>query len=110
MSEKPNEAIVDEWKGLIESCANRPKGMKIDEWCRKEGVSKSNYYNWKSRLKKSEEVDDDQKPAIVKVDSESLIREYEDYVDLDFKILKVRVTERTPMKLLSRVIGVIRDA
>ena len=110
MSRKVNEATVEEWRELLESCDSRPKEMNLDTWCKEAGVSKSNYYYWKRRMKKPDMPDDGYKPVIVKINADTLQTEQEDFVDLDFHGIKIRVTDRTPMDLLSRVIGVIRDA
>ncbi len=111
MSRKVNETTVEEWKKLLESCDNRPKDMNLDEWCKEVGVSKSNYYYWKRRMKKPKvSGDSEPKPVIVKINSDTLKKEQVDYIDLDLCDLKIRVTDRTPMELLSKVIGVIRDA
>ena len=39
---------LSEWAEQIKECQNRPKGMKIDEWCQMHGITKANYY-WRLR-------------------------------------------------------------
>ena len=39
---------LSEWTQQIKECQNRPKGMKIDEWCQMHGITKANYY-WRLR-------------------------------------------------------------
>ena len=44
MEKKKREEVIEEWKGLIRDCENRPDEVRFDDWCRNAGVSKSNYY------------------------------------------------------------------
>ena len=39
---------LNEWADQIRECQNRPHGMKIDEWCSLNGITKANYY-WRLR-------------------------------------------------------------
>lgn len=39
---------LSEWAEQIRECQNRPKGMKVDEWCSQQGITKANYY-WRLR-------------------------------------------------------------
>ena len=39
---------LSEWAQQIKDCQNRPNGMKIDEWCQMNGMTKANYY-WRLR-------------------------------------------------------------
>ena len=110
MSRKINEATVEEWKGLLEACDSRPKDVNLDAWCKEAGVSKSNYYYWKRRIQGSNRTCDEHDPVIVKIDAKTFQSVQEDFVDLETGNIRIRVTDRTPMKLLSKVIEVIRDA
>ena len=65
---KKKEAVVEEWRRLISECENRPKGVKFSDWCKSVGVSKTNYYYWKKRLR---ELESDT-PQIVKVEADTL--------------------------------------
>lgn len=33
------EEVIEEWKGLIRDCENRPDDVRFDDWCRNAGVS-----------------------------------------------------------------------
>ena len=39
---------LSEWAEQIKECQNRPQGMKIDDWCQMNGITKANYY-WRLR-------------------------------------------------------------
>lgn len=39
---------LHEWALQIKECQNRPEGMKIEEWCNLNGITKANYY-WRLR-------------------------------------------------------------
>jgi hypothetical protein len=111
MSQKLNDTIVDEWRVLLEDCDNRPKTMNLGEWCKTAGVSKSNYYYWKRRIKSLDDGSiNDRSPLIVRVDTESLKSEREEYIDIDYKGFKIHVTDRTSMSLLKKVLQVACDA
>lgn len=68
---KKIEAVVEEWRRFIVECENRPKGVKFGDWCKSVGVSKTNYYYWKKRLR---ELESDT-PQIVKVEADELVSE-----------------------------------
>lgn len=39
---------LSEWTKQIREHQNRPQGMKEDEWCAQQGISKANHY-WRFR-------------------------------------------------------------
>ena len=39
---------LSEWAEQVRECQNRPRGMKIDEWCRLHDITKATYY-WRLR-------------------------------------------------------------
>lgn len=39
---------LSEWAEQIRECQNRPQGMKVEEWCAQQGITKANYY-WRLR-------------------------------------------------------------
>ena len=98
---------VEEWKALLKDCANRPEGMKFGDWCRKAGVSKSNYYYWKHRL----QDDSNDQPVVVRVNTEELDRSTEKgCVEIECNGFVIRVKDDTPMDLLSKSLEVIHNA
>ena len=94
---KKKEAVVEEWRRLIVECENRPKGVKFGDWCKSVGVSKTNYYYWKKRLR---ELESDT-PQIVKVEADELVSE-EGFIEVESGNARIRVTDNTPMELLRK--------
>jgi hypothetical protein len=43
-----NEINIQKWSTLIEECRN--SGVKITNWCKEKGVSKSQYYYWQKKI------------------------------------------------------------
>lgn len=43
-----DEINIQKWSKLIEECRN--SGMKIIQWCKEKGVSKSQYYYWQNKI------------------------------------------------------------
>lgn len=39
---------LSEWAQQIRECQNRPNGMKVEEWCSRQGITKAAYY-WRLR-------------------------------------------------------------
>lgn len=109
MGREKDEAAAKEWRGLLEDCENRPEGMKVGEWCQQSGVSKSNYYYWKKKMKDPSEVGD-QKPAIIKIDPDAFKKETDDYLEIECNGVRIRITDRTPMDLLTKVLEVSANA
>ena len=108
MEKKKREEVIEEWKGLIRDCENRPDEVRFDDWCRNAGVSKSNYYYWKRRIREAD--GEKQLPAVVKIDPETLRSKKDRFVDVEAGGVRIHVTESTPMGLLTKVLGVVTDA
>lgn len=47
------EYRLQAWAGLIKECMNRPKGMKVKEWCSERNISKDTYYYWFNKVRKA---------------------------------------------------------
>ena len=92
---KKKEAVVEEWRRLRAECENRPKGVKSSDWCKSVGVSKTNYYYWKKRLR---ELESDT-PQIVKVEADTLVSE-EGFIEVESGNARIRVTDNTPMEFI----------
>lgn len=35
---------LKQWSEQIRECQNRPSGMKVDDWCRRQGITRANDY------------------------------------------------------------------
>lgn len=35
---------LKQWSEQIRECQNRPSDMKVDDWCRQQGITRANYY------------------------------------------------------------------
>ena len=44
MSSAVKQIRLQEWARQIRDCRSRPQGMTVVEWCRLNGISKTNYY------------------------------------------------------------------
>ena len=66
------------------------------------GVSRSNYYYWKRSIQGSNRTCDEHDPVIVRIDAKTFQCEQEDFVDLEAGNIRIRVTDRTPMNLLTK--------
>jgi len=61
---------LSEWAQQIKDCQNRPDGMKIDEWCQTNGMTKATYY-WRLRKVREAVLETvDVTPAFVEIPTE----------------------------------------
>ena len=35
---------LQQWAAQIQDCQNRPEGMLVEDWCRRNNITKANYY------------------------------------------------------------------
>ena len=35
---------LQQWEVQIQDCQNRPEGMLVEDWCRRNNITKANYY------------------------------------------------------------------
>ena len=108
-----------EWAEQIRECQNRPEGMKVTDWCKDHGISKANYYYRLRQVRRAclEAIPEEAlSNPVVPVKQELLMPEQTNRNIMDSG-LEIRlsdcilhVTETTSASLLSKVIGVIRDA
>lgn len=73
------EYRLKEWAALIKECMNRPKSMKVIDWCSERNISKDTYYYWFAKVRQtcldvavSDTKIDSNTSAIVPVPSELL--------------------------------------
>lgn len=110
---------IREWAEQIRECQNRPEGMKVTDWCKDHGISKANYYYRLRQVRRAclEAIPEEAlSNPVVPVKQELLMPEQTNRNIMDSG-LEIRlsdcilhVTETTSASLLSKVIGVIRDA
>lgn len=108
---------LQEWAAQIKACQNRPVGMKIDDWCTQNDITKGNYYY---RLRKVREaclecIPGEMRPSsIVPVPAEILNPIpnpiAQTGLDISANGFSVHVTETTSLELLATILQVIAHA
>lgn len=78
---------LSEWAEQIRECQNRPQGMKVDEWCAQQGITKANYYWRLRRVREAFLETKDISPSFVEIPKQSL--EEEDHTSSALKIVAV---------------------
>lgn len=78
---------LSEWTEQIRECQNRPQGMKVDEWCAQQGITKANYYWRLRRVREAFLETKDISPSFVEIPKQSL--EEEDHTSSALKIVAV---------------------
>ncbi len=66
-------ARLNEWALEVRDCRNRPRGMKVEEWCSQRGLTKAGYYYHLRRVRKAmlDVMNDDPVPEFVEIDLEA---------------------------------------
>ena len=108
---------LQEWAAQIRACQNRPVGMKIDDWCIQNDITKGNYYY---RLRKVREACLESIPgevcpsSIVPVPAEIMNPIpnpiAQTGLDISSNGFSIHVTETTSLNLLSTILQVIAHA
>lgn len=116
---------LKEWAEQIKNCNNRPIGMTVDGWCKKNGITKANYYY---RLKRIRQVyletvpEKETQTAIVPLEimnssAADIVTSKEakalipsDSLEITGNGFTLTVTSNTPLELLSKVLKVVSDA
>ncbi len=105
---------LETWARQIQECNNRPTGMKIEEWCEQNGVTKANYY-YRVRQVRSAFIENaarqESSSAIVPVSIGTMVQEQsmnQSYsVDISSNGFDIHVTENTSMELLASILQVV---
>lgn len=111
---------LQEWAMQIQDCQSRPSTMKVEDWCKDNGITKSCYYY---RLRKVRQACLDtfngtrESQEIVDI-SDQLLEPDEkptesmavSGLDIHFSNCTIHVSEMTPLGLLSDVVRVIANA
>lgn len=98
-----------EWAEMVSDC--RTSGMKIEDWCAQNGISKANYYYRLRRVREAclesdpHEIVPVPKPVINDVTTKD-----NGYLDISVNGITIHVTENTPLALLNSVLQVISHA
>ena len=109
------EYRLQEWAVLIKECMNRPKGMKVIDWCSERNISKDTYYYWFAKVRQacldvavSDTKIDSNTSAIVPVPSELLNQQINTESNLDISVgnYVIHVNESTSKELLEMVLKV----
>ena len=110
---------IREWAEQIRECQNRPEGMKVTDWCKDHGITKANYYYRLRQVRRAclaSLPKESFSGPIVPVTQELLVAEEKNTspqssgLELCLGDCVLHITETTSVSLLSKVIGVIRDA
>ena len=110
---------IREWAEQIRECQNRPEGMKVTDWCKDHGSQKRTtiIVSIDIRIDLSGAIPEEPfSNPVVPVKQELLMPEQtnRNIMDSGLEIhlgdCVLHVTETTSASLLSKVIGVIRDA
>ena len=109
---------LQEWAAQIRECQNRPAGMSVVGWCACHGITKANYYYRLRRVREAcletmeAEIPGQRvapvPPGLLPQGSEN--GRAQAGMDISTKGFSVHVTESTPIRLLSAVLKVIRNA
>jgi hypothetical protein len=104
---------LQEWAEQIKSCNNRPSGMKVEEWCAQNSITKANYYYRLRRVREAclEIVPEGMIPKTIVPVPTDLIKPQtvsQEGLDISVNGYSLHVTESTSLKLLSSVLEVIR--
>ena len=110
---------LKEWAGQIRECQNRPAGMSVVDWCATHSITKGNYYYRLRRVRQAcLENLPPEAPAqqIAPVNTCLLQQEtqsgsgIQQGLSVSVNGFSIRVTESTPMPLLTAVLKVVRNA
>lgn len=66
---------LSEWAEQVRECQNRPQGMKVDEWCAQQGITKANYYWRLRRVREAFLKTNDTSPAFIEIPKQELGQE-----------------------------------
>lgn len=105
---------LQEWASQIKACQNRPDGMLVNEWCQDNGITRANYYYRLRRVRQAcldSNPSESHLPVMVSVPPEIMDPEpttsAQAGIDILAGVLKIHVTDSTPLELLGRVLKVI---
>lgn len=108
---------LQEWAAQIKACQNRPVGMKIDDWCTQNDITKGNYYYRLRKIREAclESIPGEMRPSsIVPVPAEIMNPIpnpiAQTGLDISAKGFSIHVTETTSLDLLSTILRVIAHA
>ncbi|MGL6201493.1 MAG: IS66 family insertion sequence element accessory protein TnpA [Lachnospiraceae bacterium] len=115
---------LQEWAQQIKECNNRPKGMKVVEWCANNGITKANYYYRLKRVRKAymaSVANNDTESPIVSVPVKAMASEPVPgsgqlnqnslpTLEVSANGFSVKVSEATSMELLTKVLKVVAHA
>ena len=110
---------LKEWAEQIRECQNRPAGMSVVDWCATHSITKGNYY-YRLRCVRQACLENlpPEAPAqqIVPVNTCLLQQDtqsgsgIQQGLSVSVNGFSIRVTESTPMPLLTAVLKVVRNA
>lgn len=47
-----HEVRAQYWKGIIQSCQQRPAGLSVKQWLKDNGILEQSYYKWQQKFRK----------------------------------------------------------
>ena len=107
---------LNEWAQQVRECQNRPQGMKIDEWCQMNDITKGTYY-WRLRKVREAVLETvDVTPAFVELpthlppESDSMF-EHKIVATLKGKShLILEITDQASTSFLTSLLGAMNNA
>lgn len=108
---------LQEWAAQIKACQNRPVGMKIDDWCNQNDITRGNYYYRLRKVREAclESIPREMLPSsIVPVPAEIMNPKPSPIIqpglDISANGFSIHVTEATSLDLLTTILQVIAHA
>lgn len=107
---------LKEWAEQIKPCQNRPSGMRVEDWCHQNGITKANYYYRLRKVRESclQNISDEiPVEAVVPVPAELMKAQTEPFsngLEISVNGCSIHVTETTSPELLSAVLEVVKHA
>ena len=104
---------MEQWRKIIADCQN--SGLKVDEWCEQNGVSRNSYYYWlrKIREKACQSVSSELLPVtnestFAKLELNNIQGNSHPAVVLRFGYATIEVMEGTSIETLEAVLSTLK--
>lgn len=111
------QVCLAEWAEQIRACQNRPSGMKVDDWCAQNGITKATYY-WRLRKVREACIDITQNnsPSFVEIPFSPEKENYKKSVSYSVAAvlhgtgdISMEITNNASAEFIKHLIGAFRE-